>query len=1002
MQGLHRSRLLCAALFVIFIASAAGAATPQAAAVGAVKLLLSRGLETIAGADVTALRETMQRFPCATLQDVRAGNVTEHGDTASVDLEITTADFDFPPHWRAELRNDGGQWHLIAIHSPERDLAMALAFADDAKQQEMLRANDALISPELVRRLVDAGTILGSKAMFAREERLASIALDLASIMADRVSRARALWLMGRAQDSTFHDAEAMAAYEESRALAVAAGDRQFVGRSLIGMGWVWGSRYDLDRARADFHEGLDIALPLHDDLIADNAYLGLGFVDNLQGNYLDALLAYDNARKYAELAGDRVVVAAAIANSGITYNDMNDEVIAAERLREAIGIYREIGNQRGEMRNLRNLADVEVGYHDADAAAADLDRLEQLLATQPDERTSAFAAATRSKIAVEHNDLAEADRYAKKALAFAQKVDEQHLIGVELIALSNIRFDQKRYAEAADYAEKAIANAAGRFDYYWIANLAAARAYRKLGRTQDAIRLLHVAVDVIESALGKIPGTEEEQTTYYVDKSPPYYELFDIYASQGRFEEAIQWRERARARTLLDYMVRGNPNADRDITSAEERSQVLAIKQQIVALNRALREQYGQEKKDRKRIQEIEDELRQKRIELQVFMTRLYSEHPDLSLRRGALPQISLSEIRDLIPPDGAIVDYVSGSDSSWAIVLLHSGPPHICRIHANDKELRLRLTAFRKRIASRDLSIRDESRKLFDLLFAPATPWLRGKKSLCILPDGSLWNVPFQALVGRDGKFLIEHKTLFYAPSLSFLAWYHKHPRDHNAASLLAVGNPQLTERTTEIARTVRRDEDLGPIPEAEDEVRTIASLYGKDVTVIVGAAATEERIKREAPHYRIIHLATHATFDDTNPLYSHLVLAAPTHSGEDGLLEGKEIMNLDLNADLVVLSSCETGRGSIRGAAGLVGMSWALLVAGCPTAVVSQWKVGSASTAALMIAFHARLARVPPNERRRVAARALCEAERDMIRKGHTQPYAWSAFLLVGDGW
>ena len=111
----------------------------------------------------------------------------------------------------------------------------------------------------------------------------------------------------------------------------------------------------------------------------------------------------------------------------------------------------------------------------------------------------------------------------------------------------------------------------------------------------------------------------------------------------------------------------------------------------------------------------------------------------------------------------------------------------------------------------------------------------------------------------------------------------------------------------------------------------------------------------------------------------------------------------MNLDLAPDLVVLSSCETGRGQVRGGDGLIGMSWALLVAGCPTAVVSQWKVGSAGTAKLMTEFHRRLSRIPQDGRRGGAARALRDADRAVMKMPEYQyPYDWSAFVVVGNGW
>src|SRR5213075_1107650 len=118
-----------------------------------------------------------------------------------------------------------------------------------------------------------------------------------------------------------------------------------------------------------------------------------------------------------------------------------------------------------------------------------------------------------------------------------------------------------------------------------------------------------------------------------------------------------------------------------------------------------------------------------------------------------------------------------------------------------------------------------------------------------------------------------------------------------------------------------------------------------------VLTGREATETRVKREAAHYGVLHFATHGTFENELAMYSHIVLARNAGDPDDGQLEAREIADLHLDADLVVLSSCDTARGSVRIGEGMVGMSWALLAAGCPRAVVTQWEIGSSSSGQLM---------------------------------------------------
>src|SRR6185295_6001798 len=151
------------------------------------------------------------------------------------------------------------------------------------------------------------------------------------------------------------------------------------------------------------------------------------------------------------------------------------------------------------------------------------------------------------------------------------------------------------------------------------------------------------------------------------------------------------------------------------------------------------------------------------------------------------------------------------------------------------------------------------------------------------------------------------------------------------------------------------------LDPLPQAEGQVRALAALYGpgREVTYL-GDEAREDRFKAEAPRHSILHLATHGVLDESSPLYSHVVLSpggAPAR--EDGLLEAWEMLELRLDADLVVLSACDTGRGRIAPGEGIVGTMWELFVAGARGLVVSQWKVEATATTELMTGLHEGLA-------------------------------------------
>jgi len=188
--------------------------------------------------------------------------------------------------------------------------------------------------------------------------------------------------------------------------------------------------------------------------------------------------------------------------------------------------------------------------------------------------------------------------------------------------------------------------------------------------------------------------------------------------------------------------------------------------------------------------------------------------------------------------------------------------------------------------------------------------------------------------------------------------------------------------------------------PLPDAEEEAREVAALYG--VKASIGAEPTEKWFRERAGDAPIIHLATHGYFNPIRPMSSGVRLAVPEQEagpGEtdnDGALQAWEIMSqIHLKAELVVLSACETGLGAEVRGEGLVGLTRAFQVAGARSVVASQWRVSDRSTASLMVAFHESLkAGVPKDEALRLA---MAKVAKDPVT---ADPYFWAAFLLVGD--
>jgi CHAT domain-containing protein len=289
---------------------------------------------------------------------------------------------------------------------------------------------------------------------------------------------------------------------------------------------------------------------------------------------------------------------------------------------------------------------------------------------------------------------------------------------------------------------------------------------------------------------------------------------------------------------------------------------------------------------------------------------------------------------------------------------------------------------------------------------LLKPAADQLRGKTNLVIAPDDTLWDLPFQALLTEANRFLIEDAAISYAPSLTVLREMMKRRKNQSTdaapTSLLALGNPLLGKEMNNRATLTLRDEKLDPLPEAEQEVKALRQLYGTSRSkVYIGAEAREDRVKSEAGQAKILHFAAHGMLNNASPMYSHLVLAE-SGVNEDGLLEAWELMQLDLKADLAVLSAGETARGRIGAGEGMIGLSWAMFVAGVPSIVVSQWKVESAGTRDLMVNFHRALISQPGTRQKPTKATALRQAALKLMKNAETgHPFYWAGFILVGGG-
>ena len=190
---------------------------------------------------------------------------------------------------------------------------------------------------------------------------------------------------------------------------------------------------------------------------------------------------------------------------------------------------------------------------------------------------------------------------------------------------------------------------------------------------------------------------------------------------------------------------------------------------------------------------------------------------------------------------------------------------------------------------------------------------------------------------------------------------------------------------------------------LPYSKVEVEKSSKFYAPKVKLYMGKDATEQRFKDESGSARIIQAAVHGVLDEQKSMYSSIVFSLAENREEDGFLQTYEIFNLNINADLVILSGCETGRGQLKGGEGIIGMSRAWLYAGAKALLISLWSVEDKSSSKLIIEFHKNL------KEGLTKAEALRHAKLELMKKSgigkdinisYSHPYYWAPFILVGN--
>ena len=545
-------------------------------------------------------------------------------------------------------------------------------------------------------------------------------------------------------------------------------------------------------------------------------------------------------------------------------------------------------------------------------------------------------------------------------------------------------------------------------------AGLGASR--ERSGETDAAVEAYRQAIGIIEDLRGRIcfrdysSGFFKSKIGVYEDLIALYERLHRASPDAGFDRECFYYAEKARARAFLDDMETAEVRMPSDGESQAAQNEIDILSHRI---NKIVTHLYSYDLEDSYRAA-LRSDLEKAEEELQAAWS-VYNR-PDGPLAGRLGQTYRCEDVQRLLLDDGtALVEYFVGERNVFIFLVTRSRFEVARRSPGEFQTTLIQAANYRNLMSTRDASGfhgLEAGARLYASLFRPLKSSLPASvKRIIVVPDGELYGLPFESLISGTGtagpRFLLEDYDISYSPSASLLVRIMSvAPEPRQGMDLLAVGGPVFETARTASGRAPAdvpaRDDyqdgrfEIYPLKHAQDEIRGVSRYFsGARRRVIKGAAAREETVKGlSLKDYRIIHFATHSLLDEAVASRSALVLTLDSDPAEDGFLQAREIYELKLDCDLVVLSACQTARGLVEKGEGITGLSRAFFCAGARSVLASLWNIDDRSTRVFMERFYGYLVKgYRKNEALRLAKLGMLESE-------FAHPCHWAAFILIGE--
>ncbi|MEB3828089.1 CHAT domain-containing tetratricopeptide repeat protein [Phormidium sp. CCY1219] len=695
----------------------------------------------------------------------------------------------------------------------------------------------------------------------------------------------------------------------------------------------------------------------------------------------------------------DKSGIGQTLVNLAAVYQSQANYPEALDFLQQALAILREEKERYGEAVILNNMGEIYRGLGQARHALSYFEKARSLFDAEGDKFAVGIAVANIGAAYDALGEYSQALEFYQEAVAIATAVEDAVGIGQTLLNMGAVYEKLAEYSQALESYQQglevmravgdldAIAQALNnigsvhrlRGDYSQalqfydraleirqnIGNRAGIAvtlnnqgvALVEAGKIPEAIDTLYAAIDALESLR---PGLSDRNKISIFDKYRSSYSVLQkALLAQNQIETALEVSERGRARAFVELIARRvSPEAAQEYANERISSPTIAEIKQVAGAQNATLVEYS-----------IAIDNKGENSQLLIWVVK-----PTGEIHARQVELSSLEQYRDNLVP--FLVRGEPDGNSDSLLTALVRGT------RADLAEPLLSIPA--DRVSSVKL------KKLPQLLIKPIADVLpkNPEERVIFVPHNELFFVPFPALQDEAGRYLIENHTILTAPAIQVLQLIAQEATgDRATGEALVVGNPVMpvvSRQPGEEAQTFDK------LPGAEQEAIAVGALLNTEP--LIGSEVTETRVLQRISTADRVHLATHGLLDDysTSGIPGAIVLAPG--DAADGLLTAEEIMALNLNASLVVLSACNTGGGNITGD-GIVGLSRALLGAGAKSAIVTLWKVEDAPTAQFMPDFYRFLAQTGD---RAVALRQAMLA----TMQQHPNPRYWAAFTLIGE--